>query len=391
MRPIFSIGGHCAAFIRKRLAALGIGLFLSLSATAQNTPLGDAQRLLKQGRPDAALAEVESFLGANPKDAQARFLKGLILTEQDKISEATEVFVRLTQDYPELPEPYNNLAVLYAQQRDYEKARTALEMAIRTHPAYAVAYENLGDVYAKLASQAYDKALKIDSGNSVAQGKLSLIRELFGSSVKTSDAAPGSLGSRTPKLATKPAIAAPANTAPAKPTSAVQVAAGKAAPTQASDAKSASPTPVKAVDAKPVIAKAPAAQAPAPAPAPVPNRAQGDPSVSLSQVTQALESWARAWSDKDVAGYLAHYDSAYRPDARTSHEAWASSRKIRVGKPGDISVDIADVEVRFDADGTAIARFHQRYRSENLNSNTFKTLVLKKAGERWVIVEERLG
>lgn len=71
-------------------------------------------------------------------------------------AEAITVFTRLTEDFPELPEPYNNLAVLYAQQKQYNKARTALEMAIRTHPSYAVAHSE-EIVYAKLASQAYDK------------------------------------------------------------------------------------------------------------------------------------------------------------------------------------------------------------------------------------------
>src|SRR5207249_11950746 len=85
---------------------------------------------------------------------------------------------KLTQDYPNLPEPYNNLAVIYAGQGQYDKARAALEQSIRTHPSYATAYENLGDVYAKLASQAYGKALQLDSSNAGAQNKLSLVREL---------------------------------------------------------------------------------------------------------------------------------------------------------------------------------------------------------------------
>src|SRR6266478_4423624 len=91
----------------------------------------------------------------NPRDARARFLKGLILTEQNKPNDAIKVFTALTDDYPELPEPYNNLAVLYASQGQYDKARKSLEMAIRTHPSYAIAHENLGDVYAKMASEAY--------------------------------------------------------------------------------------------------------------------------------------------------------------------------------------------------------------------------------------------
>src|SRR5678816_1903658 len=118
---------------------------------------------------------------ANDLDnAKARFLKGVTLTEQGKTQEAIDTFLKLTQDYPNLPEPYNNLAVIYAGQGQYDKARAALEQSIRTHPSYATAYENLGDVYAKLASQAYDKALQLDKSNSGAQNKLSLVRELVG-------------------------------------------------------------------------------------------------------------------------------------------------------------------------------------------------------------------
>ena len=140
----------------------------------------EAAKLLKAGQHKQALELVNKVLAAKPRDAQARFLKGLIFTEQGKTKEAIEIFTKLTQDYPELPEPYNNLAVIYASQGQYDKARAALEQSIRTHPSYATAYENLGDVYAKLASQAYDKALQIDSSNTAAKNKLSLVRELVG-------------------------------------------------------------------------------------------------------------------------------------------------------------------------------------------------------------------
>src|SRR5918999_900707 len=138
----------------------------------------EAAKLLKAGQHKQALDRVNKVLAAKPRDAQARFLKGLIFTEQGKSKEAIEIFTKLTRDYPELPEPYNNLAVIYASQGQYDKARAALEQSIRTHPSYATAYENLGDVYAKLASQAYDKALQLDKSNTGAQNKLSLVREI---------------------------------------------------------------------------------------------------------------------------------------------------------------------------------------------------------------------
>jgi tetratricopeptide (TPR) repeat protein len=114
-----------------------------------------------------------------------RFIKGVIYSESGKPNDAIATFTKLTEDYPELPEPYNNLAVLYASQNQLDKARTALEMAIRTNPSYSTAHENLGDVYAKLASQAYSKALQLDSNNQAVQPKLSLIRELFAPAVRS--------------------------------------------------------------------------------------------------------------------------------------------------------------------------------------------------------------
>ena len=94
------------------------------------------------------------------------------------------MFLKLTEDFPELPEPYNNLAVLYAQNKQYEKARAALQMALRDHPEYAVAHENLGDVYAKLASQSYDKAVQLNAANAAARAKSSAIQNLLDTPAK---------------------------------------------------------------------------------------------------------------------------------------------------------------------------------------------------------------
>jgi tetratricopeptide (TPR) repeat protein len=141
--------------------------------------LADVQRLIKQGQYPQALALIDSYLGTSPNDAQASFLKGVIYSETDKTDEAIAVFAKLTEDYPEFPESYNNLAVLYARQKQYEKARMALEMAIQTHPSYATAYENLGDLYARLANQAYGKAAQLDGASKSAKTKLALSRDLI--------------------------------------------------------------------------------------------------------------------------------------------------------------------------------------------------------------------
>jgi Flp pilus assembly protein TadD len=126
-----------------------------------------------------ALNKADVYLASKPKDPQMRFIKGVILTEMGQTADAMSLFTTLTQDYPELPEPYNNLAVLHAAKNQFEQARTSLEMAIRTNPSYAAAHENLGDVYLQLASQSYTKALTLEPNKTSVQPKLALIRTLF--------------------------------------------------------------------------------------------------------------------------------------------------------------------------------------------------------------------
>jgi tetratricopeptide (TPR) repeat protein len=161
------------------LAAIIAGVMLA-SLPVMADEIQDINLQFRKGELPAALDHANRYLATNPKDAQARFLKGLILGDLGKTNEAIEVLKGLTEDYPELREPYNNLAVLYASQGRYDAARNALEMAIRAHPGYATAHENLADIYAKMAAIEYDKALALDSKNTVAQTKLKQIQSMLG-------------------------------------------------------------------------------------------------------------------------------------------------------------------------------------------------------------------
>ncbi len=185
-------------YFHRRAAVLAGTVLLSVGIAAHADDMADASSLFKQGQYGSALQKIDSYLASNPSDAQARFLKGLILTEQSQIDSAIAVFSALTEDYPELPEPYNNLAVLYASQENYDKARNALEMAIRTHPSYSTAHENLGDIYAKMASEAYDRALELDGGNRATQNKLAMIQDLFAGASSGSSAARSSRSQAAP-------------------------------------------------------------------------------------------------------------------------------------------------------------------------------------------------
>ena len=335
-----------------RLVVLLFTLIFSASP-ARADELQDIDRLLKQGQHAQALERVNQYLVQNPSDAQGRFKKGLILAEQNKVAEAVEVFIKLSQDYPKLPEPHNNLAVLFASQGQYEKARQQLEMSIRTDPRFATAYENLGDVYTKLASQAYDKALQLDSSNSAAKNKLSLIRDLL----ITSETRPPAVAIASAGKTTEPALPPAVATAPKK----------------------------SATDVKPPAASAKSAAA---KPAEKQARAQDG---NTETVLQTVLAWAGAWSKQNVESYLAFYAADFKTPKGEDRSQWETSRRERIAKPKKIEVVIESPKVTFKGDSSAVVTFRQIYRSDSLKISGSKTLVLVRRDGRWQIQQERAG
>lgn len=329
------------------------------AAQAQANDYAEITQLLKAGKAAEALTKADQRLSATPRDPQLRFLKGVAQADSGKPADAVATFTKLTEDYPELPEPYNNLAVLYANQNQLDKARTALEMAIRTNPSYATAHENLGDIYAKLASQAYNKALQLDAANATSvKPKLALIRELF-----SADIAKGA----------KPAAAAPAPAVVATPRPA-PAPAPVAAPT---------PTPAPAA-----TAAAPAAT-PAPAPA-APDAAKQEAAKDAKEVTAAVQAWAAAWAAKDMKAYLAAYGKDFDPPGRMTRAAWEKEREARIVGKSKITVQVSDLNVSVNGN-KATARFRQAYSADSLNVSSRKTLDLVESNGRWLIVREATG
>ncbi len=170
--------------------AAALLVLTAIATPAVGDPLESIRQLIRDGQFEQALPRLNAFLQDSPRHAEARFLKGLALAEEGRTEEAEEVFLGLTDDYPDLPEPYNNLAVLYADKGDYAMARESLLLAISTRPGYAAAHENLGDIYARMAGIAYGKALEIDAGNQTAKTKLAMVRELFSARGPAADSAP---------------------------------------------------------------------------------------------------------------------------------------------------------------------------------------------------------
>ena len=315
-------------FFPARALSVMAACLVFAAAPAMANEVQDINVQFRNGDLSGALARANSYLAKNPKDAQVRFLKGLILADQGKTNDAISLFTDLTQDYPELPEPYNNLAVLYASQSKYEAAKNALEMAIRTHPSYATAHENLGDIYAKMASIAYDKALALDNKNATAQTKLALIKDMIGGSTPRKPAA-----IKTPVVATAKPVAKPV----AKP--------------------AAQPVPAAVVAG-----------------------------TAHAAVESAIASWAQAWSRRDVDAYLASYSADFKPGGLTRAQ-WEAQRRARISAPKSIEVKVSDLDITQQGD-TASATFRQTYTSDRLSSTVTKTLKLTLQNDQWRIVSE---
>lgn len=337
------------------------------SIIAGANEIQDINKLFKQNQHVQALKRVDTYLTSKPKDAQARFLKGLILTAQNKTNDAIGIFSSLTEDYPELPEPYNNLAVLYAGLGQYDKARGALETAIRNHPNYATAQENLGDIYAKMASQAYERTLQLDRNNTATQTKLALINNLF---PKGKAAAPV-IGATKQPASTPGTVSAPAraasseseSTSPGKPQTAIP---------------GTTSTPSKAITFGPESAS--------------PNKLANVKKPAASNNADALKTlreWADVWSSQNIKQYLAFYAADFKTPNGENRDDWETTSKARISTPKYIEIDISNEKVSFPDENHAIITFHQSYRSDYLNTSFDKFMLLVKINDKWFIQEER--
>jgi tetratricopeptide (TPR) repeat protein len=332
---------------RKFILAITATALTALLSVVHADEYADVTRLAKAKQFPEALAKAEQFLSSKPRDPQMRFIKGVVLSEMGKMGEATTTFTRMTEDYPEIPEPYNNLAVIYANSGQLEKARSALEMAIRTNPSYSTAHENLGDIYAKLASQSYAKALQLDTSNTAVTPKLNLIRELFSTT--------GGV---------KPVAPAPA-----------------AAPTVNPVVAPVQPKQPTAVLASPTNTNQPNV-----APATVTN------AISNRDVDSAVNAWAKAWSSRDMKSYIGSYTKDFTPHNKLSHEAWEEERKARIMGKSQISVKLNSINIVMSSNGSsATVKFKQDYKADALSTSSRKTLEMVKSGDRWLITKETTG
>ena len=319
--------------ISKQFFAVASFLMLGSVALANSAladELQDVKALLRDGNLTEALVKANKALSKRENDAAMQFVKGLVLSEQKKTGEAIEVFSKLTHDHPDYPEPYNNLAVLFATSGQYRKARIALETALKLNPGYATAQENLGDVYLQAAIQTYADAAKTDPDNTNLKMKLKGVRTTLG------------------------------------------------LPT----AEGAAPQSAKNVPGSAQSASAPLQNAT------IVRASSKDPVSQRDAVLKVVEQWSRAWSTNDTKSYFSFYSDQFQTPRGETRDAWEKGRRSRIMNKSSIDIQVLAPSVTVEKN-TAVVTFQQVYVSGKLNSTDRKSLTLKQEDGTWKIHQER--
>lgn len=314
--------------------------FLSGTALAVE-PTEQLQSLIERQEYTQAVRSGEEILLQKPGDARAGFLTAYAYQMNANTEKAISLYQELIRNHPSLPEPRNNLALIYLSRGDYDRASELLVDAINTHSSYATAYANLNRVYKGIASEAYRRAVSESSEpvEFTADIQLTAITSLDGRS-----AAPATIVKITE---------------PEKP----------AAETRATPA---------------VTQLATAATTAGNSQQSVVNKANYN-----TLLIEVVRNWASAWSNKEFDEYTANYTADYR--ARfASHAQWVNHRRSRILRPGDIEVVVSNFAVKLRDENRASVDFIQAFSSPTYKDRVVKRLDFKRVDSQWKITAERV-
>ncbi len=317
--------------IKITTALLLLNIFCLAHASA-SSQLDNAYQLFNSGKIETALKIANNTLKSNPKDPDARFIKGMVMAKSGKTRQAINAFKSLTRDYPNNPEPWNNLATLYAQQEKYHQARDALISAINTHPSYATAYENIGNIYSKMAVIAYNRALEMDQGSKKkpVDVQLALINRF---SYATGSSAKSSVKESATKFITL------------------------------------SEKKLPAIEKKSIFSY----------------------EEEKNQILSVLYGWSQAWASQKPKDYLVYYAPNFQTPGGMPRRIWNKRRHDRLTKPNFIKVNVEQPEITFINDSTARLIFLQDYHSNRFRDKNKKTLIMQKVNGNWRIFKETIG
>ena len=323
--------------------------------------IDELKKLVDQGNYAVASETGEELLLKQPGNARIQFLTAFAYQQDHNNQKAAEHYKELILQHPELPEPRNNLAMIFIADGDYEKASQLLVDAINTQQSYAIAYQNLNRIYASMASEAYKQAVN-ESAEPPKRRPLIELTAL--SELESIDA---SLTSATPPVQNKPVDITSKQTVSAEAESQEQKPVIALTESSEQESVDESITPVTP---------------------PVPDT-QVDIANFETQLIEQVNNWAKAWGNKDIETYADFYSSEYKKGFKT-HDDWVEHRRERIMRPKFIKIEVSNVQIRTQSENQAIIEFEQSYESPNYSDRVMKRLALSRIGSHWKITQEKV-
>jgi tetratricopeptide (TPR) repeat protein len=298
------------------------------------------QQLIVQKQYAKAVQAGEQILRQTPNHANTQFLTAYAHQMTGETDKAIKMYEALIRDNPELPEPRNNLAMIYLENGDYDQASQLLVSAINTNINYAIAYANLSQVYKGIASEAYRRAISQSDEPAKYTHDIELTAITWLDNLDTATATHIASLPTTRVTSTDPVVEKPA-------AKTATVAVNKPTPTLV-------------------------------------NVANQD-----TMLIEKVRDWAKAWSNKDFKSYTASYAADYR-DKFSTHAQWVNHRRGRILRPGDIKVEVADFTVKQRNANRATVDFTQAFSSPRYSDRVVKRLEFNRVGSQWKIASERV-
>ncbi|WP_415894973.1 tetratricopeptide repeat protein [Neptuniibacter sp. PT34_22] len=365
--------------------------------TASSSPaIEQSLKLSQQGNHQEALAKINTFLAQQPNLPSAQLTKGIILSNKGDKAAAKAIFQSLMKSHPDRPEAFNNLAVIYSEEGNFPQAIETLQQAFQTHPSYAQVHVNLKELYATLASQAYNKALDLSAAE---QGpNLAMINQaptIQGSNATSSIAA----APKQPVIlaAVEEVKAEPQPVKPVEPKKEIPVVTVSAPEPKTEAPAKAEEKPIVVAVSEPTVVAATTEKSSVKEAADIKEQTNATPNAPKletqalpeSEVLAHINNWADAWRNKNHAGYVNSYTALYRPNAKLNHQQWVKQRAQRLSKPKFIRVELNQINIKMLRENLAEARFNQHYQSDNYKDAVKKRLMLVKVDDQWKISLER--
>jgi tetratricopeptide (TPR) repeat protein len=316
---------------KKTLSGIIFSCALAATSSAVNADtFNDAIKASESGKHQQALTLINSLVEQGNNNPRALLLLANTRKEMGDIEQAKLDYQNLIEKYPDMPEPYNNLAIIHAEAGDTTKAIDLLLKVFETNQSYSLAYQNLRTIYNDIASEAYREALDINE-KPKEKSILFSLNDIYQHQGTTTSVVPTNNSSvKTNTAAQNLPVANNVNTN---------------------------------IDQTYVIKE--------------------------TEVSEMILGWADAWGAQDVERYLSYYHKQFVTPNQMSRTAWESQRQNRIESPEYIQVKVSDIVVEFSDANTAVVNFRQKYRASNYGDDTFKKLTLATSKGQWKIVTEQ--